>query len=57
MDPHTKLEFAKMLIRTKTLEINKRNIKRVFSELKELNEDIDRNTNLLITLIGIVRRY
>jgi hypothetical protein len=57
MDPHTKLEFAKMLIRTKTLEIKKRNIKRVFSELKELNEDIDRNTNLLITLIGIVRRY
>jgi len=46
-----------MLIRTKTLEIKKRNIKRVFSELKELNEDIDRNTNLLITLIGIVRRY
>ncbi len=47
MDPHTILEFAKMTLRTKVLEIMKRNKKRQILELAELNKDIKTNTELL----------
>jgi hypothetical protein len=47
MNPHTKLEFAKMSIRTVTLAIMKRERQREISELNEINNDIITNTELL----------
>jgi hypothetical protein len=51
MDPHTKLEFAKMTIRTKAIKINMRLRKKENTELKDLNDQISRNTELLQTQI------
>lgn len=47
MNPHSKLDFAKMTIRTKTIEIMQRNKKKLVSELHELNEEIIKNNDLL----------
>jgi hypothetical protein len=47
MNPHMKLEFAKMSIRTITLAIMKRERKRESSELEDINCDIATNTTLL----------
>jgi hypothetical protein len=47
MDPHTKLEFAKMTIRTKAIEISMRQRKRENIELKDLNDQISQNSELL----------
>jgi hypothetical protein len=47
MDPHTKLEFAKMTIRTKAIEISMRQGKRENIELKDLNDQISQNSELL----------
>ena len=49
MDPHTKLEFVKMTIRTKAIEINMRLRKKENIELKDLNDQISRNTEILQT--------
>jgi Endonuclease-reverse transcriptase len=51
MDPHTKLEFVKMTIRTKAIEINMRLRKKENIELKDLNDQISRNTELLQTIL------
>jgi hypothetical protein len=48
-NPHAKLEFAKVCIRTKALEISARERKKESTILKELNLDITRNTQLLNT--------
>jgi hypothetical protein len=47
MNPHMKLEFAKMSIRTVTLSIMKRERSREITELNEINQDIVSNTELL----------
>jgi exonuclease III len=47
MNPHMKLEFAKMSIRTITLAIMKRERKRESLELEDINRDIATNTMLL----------
>jgi hypothetical protein len=47
MNPHMKLEFAKMSIRTVTLSIMKRERSREITELNEINLDIVSNTELL----------
>ncbi len=47
MNPHMKLEFAKMSIRTVTLSIMKREHMREASELADINHDIATNTSLL----------
>jgi endonuclease/exonuclease/phosphatase (EEP) superfamily protein YafD len=47
MNPHMKLEFAKMSIRTISLAIMKRERKREISELNDINCDIVTNTALL----------
>jgi hypothetical protein len=47
MNPHVKLDFAKMTLRTKTLEIMKRQKDNVANELKELNAEIQQNILLL----------
>ncbi len=47
MNPHMKLEFAKMSIRTITLSIMKRERTREASELADINCDIATNTSLL----------
>ncbi len=46
-NPHKKLEFAKMSIRTKAIDIMARKRKKEYLLLKELNMDIERNTRLL----------
>jgi hypothetical protein len=46
-DPHAKLEFAKVCIRTKAIDIMARIRKKDSIELKELNRDINENTRLL----------
>ncbi len=48
-NPHTKLEYAKMTIRAKALDINARLRKKLNAELKTLSEDIATNTRLLAT--------
>jgi hypothetical protein len=46
-NPHVKLEFAKMTIRTKALDIMAHCCKQTNEELNELNRDIITNTRLL----------
>jgi hypothetical protein len=46
-DPHNKLEFAKMTIRTKALDIMARNKKKVNETLTVINKDIAINSRLL----------
>jgi hypothetical protein len=46
-NPHNKLEFAKMTIRTKALDIMARNKKKANDILKGINRDIVTNTRLL----------
>jgi hypothetical protein len=47
MNPHMKLEFAKMTIRTKAIEINMRLRKKEITELRDLNDQISQNSELL----------
>jgi len=47
MNPHIKLEFAKMTIRTKAIEINMRLRKKENTELRDLNDQISQNSELL----------
>ena len=47
MSPHMKLEFAKMTIRTKAIEINMRLRKKENTELRDLNDQISQNSELL----------
>ena len=49
MNPHLRLEFAKMTIRTKAIEINMRLRKKENNELRDLNDQISRNSELLKT--------
>jgi len=49
MNPHMRLEFAKMTIRTKAIEINMRLRKKENNELRDLNDQISRNSELLKT--------
>ena len=49
MNPHMRLEFAKMTIRTKAIEINMRLKKKENNELRDLNDQISRNSELLKT--------
>jgi len=44
MSPHTKLEFAKMTIRTKAIEIRMRLRKKENNELRDLNDQISQNS-------------
>jgi hypothetical protein len=44
MNPHTKLEFAKMTIRTKAIEIRMRLRKKENNELRDLNDQISQNS-------------
>jgi len=46
-NPHTRLEFAKMTIRTKAMDIMARTRKKEYLLLKELNSEISQNTQLL----------
>ncbi len=46
-NPHIKLEFAKMSIRTKALDIMARQRKRDYALFKEINSEIVQNTRLL----------
>jgi hypothetical protein len=47
MNPHMKLEFAKMAIRTKAIEISLRLRMKENSELRDLNDQICQNSDLL----------
>jgi hypothetical protein len=47
MNPHMKLEFAKMTIRTKAIEISLRLRMKENSELRDLNDQICQNSDLL----------
>jgi hypothetical protein len=47
MNPHIKLEFAKMTIRTKAIEISMRFRKKENNELRDLNDQIVQNSELL----------
>jgi hypothetical protein len=47
MNPHMKLEFAKMTIRTKAIEISMRMRKNENNELRDLNDQISQNSELL----------
>jgi hypothetical protein len=47
MNPHMKLEFAKMTIRTKAIEISIRLRKKYNNELRDLNDQISQNSELL----------
>jgi len=47
MNPHLILEFAKMTIRTKAIEINMRLRKKENTELRDLNDQISQNSELL----------
>jgi exonuclease III len=46
-DPHTKLEFAKMTIRTKGLELGTKLLRAEEIKLKEINDDIELHNRLL----------
>jgi hypothetical protein len=54
MGAHTKLEFAKMSIHTKALEIMHWKWKKTFNELQELDEDIKQNTDHLTKYLDVV---
>jgi hypothetical protein len=47
MNPHLKLEFAKMTIRTKSIEIRMRLRKKEYNDLRDLNDQIIQNSKLL----------
>ena len=47
MNPHMKLEFAKMTIWTKAIEISTRLRKKENNELIDLNDQISQNSELL----------
>ena len=47
MNPHMKLKFAKMTIRTKAIEINMRLRKKENTQLRDLNDQISQNSELL----------
>ena len=47
MNPHMKLEFAKMTIRTKAIEISTRLRKKENNEHRDLNDQISQNRELL----------
>jgi hypothetical protein len=47
MNPHMKLEFAKMTIRTKAIEISMRLRKKENNKLRDLNDQISQNSELL----------
>jgi hypothetical protein len=47
MNPHMKLEFAKMTIRTKVIEISMRMRRNENNELRDLNDQIIQNSELL----------
>jgi hypothetical protein len=47
MNPHMKLEFAKMTIRTKAIEISMRMRRNENNELRDLNDQIIQNSELL----------
>jgi hypothetical protein len=47
MNPHTKLEFAKMTIRTKALELMRLSKRQAETELKAINDEIQLNTILM----------
>jgi hypothetical protein len=47
MNPHMKLEFANMTIRTKAIEIGMRLRKKENNELRDLNDQISQNSELL----------
>ena len=47
MNPHMKLEFAKIIIRNKAIEISMRLRKMEITELKDLNDQIGQNNELL----------
>ncbi len=47
MNPHMKLKFAKMTIRTKAIDISLRLRKKENNELRDLNDQINQNTELL----------
>ena len=49
MNLHMRLEFAKMTIRTKAIEINMRLRKKENNELRDLNDQISRNSELMKT--------
>jgi hypothetical protein len=49
MNPHMRLEFAKMTIRTKAIEINMRLRKKENNELRDINDQISRNSELMKT--------
>jgi len=44
MNPHMKLEFAKMTIRTKAIEISMRLRKKENNKLRDLNDQISQNS-------------
>ena len=46
-NPHLKLEFAKMTIRTKSIEIRMRLRKKEYNDLRDLNDQIIQNSELL----------
>jgi len=46
-NPHTKLEFAKMTLRTKALDLIAKNKKKVNERLVELNKDINNNMRIM----------
>ena len=46
-NPHMRLEFAKMTIRTKAIEISMRLRKKENNELRDINDQISQNSNLL----------
>ncbi len=47
MNPHMKLEFAKITIRTKAIEISMRLRKKENNELRDLNDQIRQNSKLI----------
>ena len=47
MNPHMKLEFANMTIRTKAIEIGMKLRKKENNELRDLNDQISQNSELL----------
>ena len=46
-NPHMRLEFAQMTIRTKAIEISMRLRKKENNELRDLNDQISQNSELL----------
>ena len=47
MNPHMKLELAKMTLRTKAIEIIMRLRKKENNKLRDLNDQISQNSDLL----------